>query len=268
MKAANTWASSKQAQRIIIGIGIVAAVALVWAMVVVLPDGIDWRQTYRPAALALLSFKTPYSMEVTPVAPFVAAPWGLIPLIPLALLPLKVGRAVLMLISLLAYAYTAYTWLPLETAGQAFNGTFLDSLWTLAALALLLAGFIVTPLLRFPEWEWAEGLLLFWLVGQVAQLLLPDLQSHIPGWGRLAALVTLPLLATLVQRQLATLPTTLRAPRKAHSTNRIPATSRNRSRGGMLSAGSNSPLFPNNPRTMRTARPTNIPPAAQTHLRA
>lgn len=118
----------------------------------------------------------------------------------------------LLVISQLAYAYTAYTWLPLEAAGQAFNGTFLDSLWTLVALALLLVGFIVTPLLRFPEWEWAEGLLLFWLVGQIAQLLLPDLQSHIPGWGRLAALVTLPLLATLVQRQLATLPTTLRAP--------------------------------------------------------
>jgi hypothetical protein len=72
-----------------------------------LPVGIDWRDTYRPAALALLQGKDPYAVDVAPNAPFFAAPWGLLPLIPLAVLPLHVGRALLIFISLVALAYSA-----------------------------------------------------------------------------------------------------------------------------------------------------------------
>jgi hypothetical protein len=68
-----------------------------------LPPGIDWRDTYRPAALALLSGKSPYSVDI-----YFAAPWGLVPLIPFALLPENVGRAVLFLIGIGSFGFTAH----------------------------------------------------------------------------------------------------------------------------------------------------------------
>lgn len=107
MKASIAWLESTPARLITLGLVSITLVALVWVMAVVLPDGIDWRLTYRPAALALLSFHNPYAPEVAHEAPFVAAAWGLLPLIPLALLPVKIGRAVLLLISLVSFAYTA-----------------------------------------------------------------------------------------------------------------------------------------------------------------
>jgi hypothetical protein len=78
-------------------------VAIVIVGSVYLPAGIDWRDTYRPAALALMSGQSPYTISI-----FFIAPWGLIPLLPFALLPVNIGRACLFLIGLSAYAYTAY----------------------------------------------------------------------------------------------------------------------------------------------------------------
>jgi hypothetical protein len=68
-----------------------------------LPPGIDWRDTYRPATLALLSGKSPYIVDI-----FYAAPWGLIPLIPFAILPENIGRAILFLVGIASFAFTAY----------------------------------------------------------------------------------------------------------------------------------------------------------------
>lgn len=68
-----------------------------------LPPGIDWRDTYRPAAKALLSGRSPFSVEI-----FFAAPWSLIPLLPLALLPLELGRAVLFLASVVSFAFVGH----------------------------------------------------------------------------------------------------------------------------------------------------------------
>jgi hypothetical protein len=73
-----------------------------------LPPGIDWRLTYRPSALALLAGRSPYSADVAPAAPFFAAPWCLIPLLPLALLPEAVGRSILVLVTIAAFAYSAW----------------------------------------------------------------------------------------------------------------------------------------------------------------
>lgn len=78
------------------------AVAAVWAGARYLPPGIDWRDTYRPAARALLSGKSPYTVDI-----YFAAPWALLPLIPFALLPETIGRAVLLLVGLIAFAFTA-----------------------------------------------------------------------------------------------------------------------------------------------------------------
>lgn len=82
--------------------------ALIWILSLVLPSGIDWNLTYRPATLTLLSGNNPYSHQVIPEAPFVAAPWTLIPLIPFAVLPEQLGRAGIFLISFIALAYSAH----------------------------------------------------------------------------------------------------------------------------------------------------------------
>jgi hypothetical protein len=84
----------------LVGIFIVAAFSLI------LPPGVDWQETYQPATVAVLKGGNPYDPEVAPNAPFFAAPWGVLPLIPMALLPLPLGRALLFVVSLIAFAYT------------------------------------------------------------------------------------------------------------------------------------------------------------------
>jgi hypothetical protein len=65
--------------------------------------GIDWLYHFRPACLALLALRSPYSD-----LGFYNPPWALLPLLPLAVLPAGVGYAVLFALSVLALAYTAY----------------------------------------------------------------------------------------------------------------------------------------------------------------
>jgi hypothetical protein len=73
----------------------VALIVLVGWLSYALPPslGIDWQLTYRPAALALWRGENPYNPAIAPQAPFFAAPWGLLPLLPLSLLPVEVGIA-------------------------------------------------------------------------------------------------------------------------------------------------------------------------------
>lgn len=68
-----------------------------------LPVGLDWQNTYRPAALAMLKGDSPFSVEI-----YYAAPWALIPLMPFALLPYALGRLGVFLLGLCAFAFTAY----------------------------------------------------------------------------------------------------------------------------------------------------------------
>ena len=65
----------------------------------------DWVMAYRPACLALLSGHSPYLITSER---FANAPWALLPLIPLALLPVEWGRLLLILVSLAAIAFVAY----------------------------------------------------------------------------------------------------------------------------------------------------------------
>src|SRR5689334_10080049 len=69
----------------------------------VLPEGIDWHYSFRPASLSLLAAKSPFDVEG-----FYGAPWGLIPLLPFAILPENIGRAALFVLGLGTFAYTAY----------------------------------------------------------------------------------------------------------------------------------------------------------------
>jgi hypothetical protein len=85
-----------------------------------LPPAVDWQLVWRPGALALMAGESPYAA----VPYFSAAPWGLLPLLPLALLPEAVGRGLLFAASGGAYAYVA---------------------WRLGAKPAALAAFLLSP---------------------------------------------------------------------------------------------------------------------------
>jgi len=92
---------------------LVVLALLVAAMAIFLPPGVDWQNSIRPAVFELLSGRSPYHLDLgiqgswDPYA-FFNAPWALLPLIPLALLPVQIGRALLVIISLLSYGYVAH----------------------------------------------------------------------------------------------------------------------------------------------------------------
>jgi len=72
-------------------------------MYVGLPVGLDWRDTYRPAALAVLDGQSPYSVEI-----YYAAPWAAWLLAPFALLPYALGRLATFLLGLGAFGFIAW----------------------------------------------------------------------------------------------------------------------------------------------------------------
>lgn len=113
----------------------------------------------------------------------------------------------LLLLLLLAgigfYVYDASIW-QARAATEAYNGSFQEWNWEIAAVALLGLGLLIELFLHPPEWEWAVGVLVFWLAGHGAQLTWPLAQFYFPAWERLAALVVLPLLTGLVSRLLST----------------------------------------------------------------
>lgn len=67
-----------------------AIVTLLLAVFAAIPYAIDWSMYFRPAAHALLNGQSPYD-----VPGFFNPPWALFPLLPLALLPEPLGRALL-----------------------------------------------------------------------------------------------------------------------------------------------------------------------------
>lgn len=92
--------AQRQGVRLLLG---VALLLLFAAMVAYLPPAVDWQKAYRPAAETLVRGGSPYQ-----VSGYFNPPWALLPLIPLALLPPAIGRALAVLLALVAYAYVGY----------------------------------------------------------------------------------------------------------------------------------------------------------------
>jgi hypothetical protein len=82
---------------------IVSLVALGFAVYLYLPLGIDWSNSYRPAVLAFISGKSPYEEAI-----YFNPPWALIPLIPLAILPERIGYSLVFLCGICFVGYLAY----------------------------------------------------------------------------------------------------------------------------------------------------------------
>lgn len=91
-------------QKVLTALVIIGAALLVSFLAApFVPPAIDWRITFRPAALTLLSGESPYGKVYV-----IHAPWALIMLAPFALLPEAVGRVMLIFCGLAAYAYVAH----------------------------------------------------------------------------------------------------------------------------------------------------------------
>ena len=87
----------------VILIGIAIAIALSFIAAPFVPPAIDWTESFRPAALTLLSGHSPYNNPL-----IVHAPWGLMLLIPLAVLPEAVGRTLMIFCTLASFAFVGH----------------------------------------------------------------------------------------------------------------------------------------------------------------
>ena len=80
-----------------------AALVLSFLIAPFVPPAIDWSITFRPATLMFLSGYSPYGRIY-----LVHAPWTLIMLTPLAILPEAVGRVMVIFCGLASYAFVAH----------------------------------------------------------------------------------------------------------------------------------------------------------------
>ncbi len=92
--------TQKLSQGILLAVVVCAAIGVVGLFAIALPPAVDWDTVFRPAALKLASGQSPYG-----VTGFFNPPWALIPLIPIAILPIRLGRAILLTTAILSFSY-------------------------------------------------------------------------------------------------------------------------------------------------------------------
>lgn len=95
-----TWMTKRNLLIVLLGLAALVAVSGLF-----LPEGIDWHLTYRPVAQLAIQGKSPYSPELP--MPFPYAPWALLPVVPLGLLPENLGRGAWFVLALAAYTLFA-----------------------------------------------------------------------------------------------------------------------------------------------------------------
>lgn len=104
--------------------------------------GIDWRETFYPAARAVLEGRTPYSVPT-----FRNVPWTLIPLLPFALFSERIGGVLFFVFTLALYALAAVRLGASRTALIVFllSSLVIYGMRMLNVDALVLMGFILPP---------------------------------------------------------------------------------------------------------------------------
>ncbi|MDY7041513.1 MAG: hypothetical protein SVX38_11675 [Chloroflexota bacterium] len=143
----------------VLGILVISLVAIY------LPFGIDWHEAFRPASLAMMSGKSPYIVKK-----FYAAPWGLLPLIPLALLPENIGRGVLFFLNIVSLIFVAHRFeaKPLAIVVFLLSPPVLHGLLNANIDWLAMLGFVLPPqiglLFVLIKPQVGIGLAVFWLI--------------------------------------------------------------------------------------------------------
>lgn len=122
-------------------LGALILAALYWAVGLLWPAvGVDWRETFYPAAQAVLHGSSPYSVPT-----FRNAPWTILFLIPFALFGERSGGILYFLASLLLYAWVAYRLKarPLVLAAFLLSPPVVYGLRMLNVDAIVLVGFVL-----------------------------------------------------------------------------------------------------------------------------
>lgn len=129
------------------------------------PPGIDWKCCIRPATLYMLQGQSPYLQEG-----FFNPPWGLIPLIPLALLPLSVSGGLIAVANLVTYGLIAHKFgaKPLVIAAillspPVLTGAALQNVDWLASLGILMPPQIGLFFVSIKP-QVGVGIAIYWLV--------------------------------------------------------------------------------------------------------
>ncbi len=107
-----------------------------------LPVGVDYHGTFRPAPLALLRGESPYNGYG-----FFYPPWTLLPLIPIAILPEKLGNAIFFLSCLMAFVLMLYKFRANLATSLVFllSPPVLIELWSLNINWLTMLGYLMPP---------------------------------------------------------------------------------------------------------------------------
>lgn len=139
----NTVAKSKSDYRLVAAGVLLLALLYIGANSLWPSVGIDWRETYYPAARAMLDGQNPYQAAPT----FRNVPWTLIPLLPLAFFSEQVSGVLYFLITFALYALTAIRLKASRIALIAFllSSPVVYGLRMLNVDALALLGFILPP---------------------------------------------------------------------------------------------------------------------------
>jgi hypothetical protein len=161
------WESVKLTGRSGLALALLGLALLTFTAIgsVYLPAGIDWHDTFRPAARELLALRSPYTVDG-----FYYPIWCLLPLAPLAALPENIGRTLHVLVSLAGFGYVAYRLgaKPLSLAGFLMSPPVLHCLLNANIDWIPLLGVVLPPqaglflLVVKPQVGFVVGL--FWLV--------------------------------------------------------------------------------------------------------
>ncbi len=134
------------------------------------PGGIDWAQTYREATLAFLVHGSPYLVDI-----FHSPPWTVFPLIPLAVLPTRIGFGVNFLVGAIVVGYAAYRLggKPVTIAAVLLSYPILFSLVYGNVDWLVYLGVVLPPrwglFLLLTKPQTGMGLVFYWLVERYRQ---------------------------------------------------------------------------------------------------
>lgn len=143
---------------------VVCSLFMVVPLSKILPVGVDWRLAYRPAALAVLEGKSPFSVEG-----FFNAPWAVLVHLPFALFPEEIGRAALFLVGYGVYGLVAYRFgaKPLAFAAFMISPPVVHGLLNSNIDWLAFLGFILPPQIGLffviIKPQVGIGVMVFWL---------------------------------------------------------------------------------------------------------
>ncbi len=110
---------------------------------------------------------------------------------------LVTGFLILGVILLFLFTYTSWT---VQGGQTAFNNSWVDWIWELAALFIVLTGMAILLFSQPPGWGFGLGMLSLSLAGFVAHLALMPASGDFSGLLRLGQLAAYPLLPTLLNR--------------------------------------------------------------------